>query len=115
SMAALPQFTPPTLPGTAIVPSTDGGVKILPPCRVAIFDRQPSRSSGVNPQASSGVILCGTRGGKLDIGCVGQVFTPGTLLCGTGRSSTGWSGLPVSRSSAKTLPILVVTTTAGRL
>ena len=35
-------------------------------------------------------------------GCVGQVFSPGTALCGTGRSSMPKIGSPVTRSKMKT-------------
>ena len=36
-------------------------------------------------------------GGAVGNGCVGQLFSPGTSLCGTGRSSIGQSGAPVIR------------------
>jgi hypothetical protein len=41
-------------------------------------------------------------------GCVGDVFSPGTVDCGTGRSTIGQIGSPVSRSSTKTKPCLVI-------
>jgi hypothetical protein len=46
-------------------------------------------------------------------GCVGQVFSPGTPLCGTGRSSMPKIGSPVTRSKMKTSDIFVITATAG--
>src|SRR6478672_3536183 len=48
-------------------------------------------------------------------GCVGQVLTPSALLCGTGVSLTGMSGLPVSRSSTNVMPTLFTYATAGRV
>ena len=39
--------------------------------------------------------------------------SPGTVVCGTGRSSTSNSGSPVSRCSRKSDPILVACATAG--
>ena len=41
-------------------------------------------------------------------GCVGHVASPGTSLCGTGRSSTPNSGSPVSRLKMKSRLIFVV-------
>ena len=39
------------------------------------------------PQASSAVNVCGlTAGGAEGKGCVGDVTSPGTSVCGTGRS-----------------------------
>jgi hypothetical protein len=46
-------------------------------------------------------------------GCVGHVDSPGTVLCGTGRSSTPKIGSPVTRSKMKTSAIFVTTATAG--
>jgi hypothetical protein len=46
-------------------------------------------------------------------GCVGQVASPGTSLCGTGRSSIPKIGSPVTRSKMKSSDILVITATAG--
>jgi hypothetical protein len=46
-------------------------------------------------------------------GWLGAASSPGISLFGTARSSTVESGLPVSRSSTKTFPILVVTATAA--
>jgi len=38
-------------------------------------------------------------GGLVGKGCVGDVFSPGTSVCGTGRSSIGHTGCPVTRSN----------------
>ena len=50
------------------------------------------RSSSVMPCRSNG-------GGFVGNGCVGDAFSPGTVDAGTGRSSIGHTGLPVTRSS----------------
>src|SRR5437868_9854980 len=55
SSAALPQFTPPTLPGKAIVPSRLGGVKIPSDRDAAILLLHHSRSSADFPHASLAV------------------------------------------------------------
>ena len=48
---------------------------------------------------SSIVIACLTNGGGLvGKGCVGQLCSPGISLFGTGRSSIGHIGSPVTRS-----------------
>ena len=47
-------------------------------------------------------------------GWVGESVSPGTPPCGTARSSTGYSGCPVSRSSRKIMPILVDCASASR-
>src|SRR4030095_7290297 len=52
-------------------------------------------------------------GGLTGNGCVDQVSSPGTLLWGTGRSSIGNKGFPVTRLKTKTNPIFVTTATAG--
>src|SRR5438445_360359 len=38
-------------------------------------------------------------GGLVGNGCIGEVFSPGTSDCGTGRSSIGHTGRPVTRSN----------------
>ena len=38
-------------------------------------------------------------GGLVGNGGVGDVFSPGTVVCGTGRSSIGYTGWPVRRST----------------
>ena len=52
-------------------------------------------------------------GGLAGMGCVGQDASPGTSLCGMGRSSTGNTGTPFLRSRMKTRPIFVTSTRAG--
>src|ERR1700677_3054483 len=94
------QFIPPTFPGMVSVPFRLGGVKIPSSRNPLRYCRQYSRSSSVTPHASLATIDWGTSaGGAEGNGCVGEVTSPGTSLCGTGFSSTGNSGTPVSRFS----------------
>ena len=51
--------------------------------------------------------------GLIGNGCVGDAFSPGTLLGGTGRSSMPKTGLPFRRSKMNINPILPMWTTAG--
>src|SRR6478609_8557600 len=60
SYAALPQFTPPTLPGTTTVPRRLGGVKIPSERDLRIFSAHQLESAGVGPHASSGLNYSGT-------------------------------------------------------
>ena len=60
----------------------------LRPCSSGV---KSIRSSSVTPWRSNGAGLVGN-------GCVGDVFSPGTSDCGTGRSSIGQTGGPVTRS-----------------
>src|ERR1700733_13619375 len=112
SYAALPQFTPPTLPGNARVPSKLGGVNMPSQREDLILFRHHATSSGVGPHASSGEIFSGARE-MVEKGCVGQLSSPGISLLGTARSSTGSKGTPVSRLSTKVWPIFVLMTIAG--
>lgn len=96
-----PQFIPPTMPGYWIVPSVEGGVKMPSERADSICLRQARRSQGRNPKASSAVSVAGCSGrGRVGNGCVGEIGpSSGTKpACGTGRSSTGKSGRPVTRS-----------------
>ena len=52
-------------------------------------------------------------GGVAGNGCVGQASSPATSLGGTGRSSIGHTGTPVTRSKTKANPCLVSCTTAS--
>ena len=51
-------------------------------------------------------------GGFVGNGCVGEVASPGVFDCGTGRSSIGQIGSPVTRSNAKANACLVIWITA---
>ena len=107
SKATLPQLMPPATPGNWTEPSRLGGVKIPSERLAAILSRHLPRSHGVSPQASSGESPGGcSGGGSVGKGCVGESLSPGPPACGTGRSSTGKSGAPVSRSSRKDVPHL---------
>src|SRR5882724_9293133 len=91
---------PPKYPGTISEPFKLGGVKMPSLRNFLMVSRQFSRSCGVGPHASSADICCAANGGgATGNGCVGDVTSPGTSLCGTGRSSTGNTGFPVSRFS----------------
>src|SRR5580765_2736843 len=100
STAAPVQFAPPVDPGRWIVPATDGGVKTGPVRKLFtastaiawISGVKSTRSFSSDPENSNGA-------GLLGIGCVGDAFSPGTSEAGTGFSSIGHTGLPVTRSN----------------
>ena len=72
---------------------------------------QPNR-----PKASLGSMVLGASGrGAIGKGWVGESTSPGAPFCGTGRSTTGITGRPVSRSSVNKSPCLVGCSTAGSL
>ncbi len=52
-------------------------------------------------------------GGATGNGRVGESHSPGPPVCGTGRSSTGRNGSPVSRFRTKTKPIFVTWATTS--
>ncbi|PYR16043.1 MAG: hypothetical protein DMF98_28490, partial [Acidobacteria bacterium] len=52
-------------------------------------------------------------GGLVGKGCVGHDSSPGTSLFGTGRSSTGQSGVPVTRSNTYSSPNFVACATTS--
>jgi hypothetical protein len=52
-------------------------------------------------------------GGLVGCGCVGELHSPGTSDCGTGRSSIGHKGLPVTRSKTNRKPNLVACATTS--
>ena len=62
-----------------------------------------ARSAGVKSIRSSGTLrkLRAYAGGLVGNGCVGLVVSPGTSEAGTGRSSIGHTGCPVTRSNTK--------------
>src|SRR6266850_5798346 len=112
SYAPLPQFTPPTFPGTTTLPTRLGGVKIPSDRDALIFSWHHCTSAGLGPQASLDSNLSGTRE-MVEKGCVGQLCSPLMSDCGTGRSSTGSRGAPVRRFRTKTRPIFVLIAMAG--
>src|SRR5688572_31273049 len=63
---------------------------------------------------SSFVNDCFTKGGGLvGKGCVGHVSSPGISLFGTGRSSIGQIGSPVTRSKTNRKPFLFASATTS--
>src|SRR6266849_10783401 len=83
---------PPTLLTTA-------GRNIGPMRYILTVSSASARSAGVKLINSSTVTACRAyAGGFVGNGCVGDVFSPGTSDCGTGRSSIGHTGWPVTRS-----------------
>ena len=118
SAAVVPQFEPPWLPGIEIVSVRPGGVK-MPSLRIfATRSRMAAYCSGDGSQGftSSTVNVWRANGGGLvGKGCVGQDCSPGTSLCGTGRSSIGQSGSPVTRSKTYRKPVLPACATASTL
>ena len=95
---------PPPGPGDWMIglpsPRTGGGVKMGPSWARSAMRIASSRSSGVKSTRSSMVIPCRSNAaGFVGNGCVGEYHSPGTLPCGTGRSSMGQTGSPVTRSN----------------
>src|SRR5947209_6724604 len=106
STAELPQLAPPLLPGNWIVPRVLGGVN-KPSLRDS---RSKSRIQVLSSSDRYGLISFSVKdcrangGGALGKGCVGDVCSPGTSLCGTGFSCIGHSGSPVTRSKTNRNP-----------
>src|SRR5215468_4222990 len=100
------QFAPPVAAGRISVargPSqllTTGGVKIGP---ILYFETNSTAcwcSSGVKSIRSSSDTPCRSKaGGFVGKGCVDEYHSPGTSPFGTGRSSIGQTGFPVTRSN----------------
>ena len=112
STAAPPHPDPPIAPGITTVPWSDGGEKTGPTRYLEIAASAASFTAGVKSITSSSENPCLEMGAGFEgNGCVGQLASPGTSLCGTGRSSIGQSGLPVTRSKTNRNPCLVGATT----
>src|SRR5712671_1191395 len=109
STPELPQFAPPLLPGICMVPLRLGGVNKPSLCQVCSISLTLALSSSVKYGLMSfSVNDCrANAGGLVGNGCVGQDSSPGTSDFGTGRSSIGHNGLPVSRSNTNRKPCLV--------
>src|SRR5688572_19015459 len=93
----------PTAPSRVLLtlPST-GGLNGDGACLYRFSTSSAScRSAGVKSIRSSGTRkwLRAYGAGLVGCGCVGDVFSPGTSDCGTGRSSIGQIGSPVARSN----------------
>ena len=108
SHATPPQCSPPMLPGT-MQAAADARRRE----DAVIAQRAEHAAARVQirrrraPEIRLRSICCGTRlAGWSGNGCVGDACSPGTSLAGTGRSSIGNSGLPVSRSKRNRWPVL---------
>src|SRR5215813_14102735 len=113
STAAPCQFAPPVnvgninTPLNPFDPATMGGVKSGPSLYWDAILSASAFTSGVKSIRSSRLTPCRSNaGGLVGNGCVGDVFSPGTSDCGTGRSSIGHTGLPLVRSSTNRKPFL---------
>src|SRR5215469_14110336 len=82
SYAALPQFTPPTLPGACTVPCKLGGVKIPSLREAAILSWHHLASSGLGPQVSA-TLNCSGTSEIVEKGCVGELSSPAISDFGT--------------------------------
>src|SRR5215218_2542879 len=83
----------------------------------SMFARKVCRCCGVMLLCglmSSLVNICFEKGGgAVGNGCVGQLCSPGISLLGTGRSSIGQIGAPVTRSNTNRKPILPASATTS--
>ena len=107
STAAPPQSAPPTTPGICSVPrvppgdssTSEGAVKSGPLTYCSKTASASCRSSGVKSIRSSTLVPCWSKGGGfVGNGWVAAYHSPGTSPGGTGRSSMGQIGSPVTRS-----------------
>ena len=101
------QLAPPAVPGLKMVPclppgrgsSRIGAVNIGPHAYWSSSSTASARSSGVKSMRSSTRTPCSSNGGGfVGNGWVGASRSPGTSEAGTGRSSMGQTGSPVTRS-----------------
>src|SRR5262245_25212120 len=100
------QFDPPLLPGICSdpalpsAPRTAGGSQAVVPYLYILRTRSASALiSGVQSITSLSRIPCMSYGAGFDgIGCVGEYHSPGTVPFGTGVSTIGQTGAPVTRS-----------------
>src|SRR6187397_1053775 len=100
STAAPDQFAPPVVPGRTSVPWTDGGVNNGPVLNPSIAFSAIARISGVKSARSLTVTPWYSNGAGFEgKGCVVEAFSPGTSDAGTGFSSIGQIGVPVTRSN----------------
>src|SRR6266567_6834743 len=114
--AVLPQFAPPRAPGSDRLSYNPGGVNRPSLRMLAIRSFHEARSCGVRIYGftSAAVIRCRANGGgRVGIGWVGHACSPGISLGGTGRSSIGQRGLPVTRSKTYRKPCCVAWATAS--
>src|SRR4051812_35698204 len=101
------QVAPPWNPGITNVLLVPGGVKATRPSYERNRDKASARASGeISVTSASERDWRQNGGGLVGKGCVAAACSPGTFEGGTGRSSIGKTGLPVSRSKRKTKPVL---------
>src|SRR5678815_1573980 len=114
SYAAPPHSDPPIVPGRFNVPFKEGGVNnpsYLKPSNILTSE---SRDATEKSERSSTVMYWRQYGfGFNGNGCVGQVCSPGTSETGTGLSSIGNKGSPVSRFSTYRNPTFDTCATAS--
>src|SRR6185437_4793365 len=85
--------------------STLGGTNGSPPAIVLNCFTAQECASGVRVVSMSSVTLCRVNGaGKVGTGCVGEAFSPGTVLAGKGVSTMGKSDFPVTRLRTNRYP-----------
>ena len=96
-----------SLPSTAACTAAPSGTSSSPPAP------PPSAPASDRTRRRASTPCSVNAGGLVGNGCVGEVSSPGTSLCGTGRSSIGQTGSPVTRSKTKAKPCLVSCTTAS--
>ena len=84
----------------AASPRIDGGVKISPTMYGSTISSASALISSVKSIRSSSVMPCRSNGsGFVGNGCVGDIHSPGVSEPGTGRSTIGQTGSPVTRSN----------------
>src|SRR6266849_9484437 len=110
SAAVKPNNAPPLLPGRWTVSTKLIGVNKprlrAPASRFLNASRASSVTIGYGLM-SSAVNVCREKGGGfVGYGCVGHDCSPDTSLLGTGRSSIGQIGAPVTRSNPYRKPVL---------
>src|SRR5688572_19267796 len=97
-----------------IVSRSDGGVN-KPSLR--IFGNRCFQSANCSFDKSHGLMssivnVCRPNGGTtVGNGCVGHDCSPGMSVCGTGRSSIGQMGAPVTRLKTYRKPVLAAIAT----
>ena len=116
------QLAPPDVPGICTSPCLPpgrssirvGGVNSGPYSKPSRISSASCRNSGVKSIRSSAVTPCWSNaGGFVGNGWVGDVRSPGTVDCGTGRSSIGHTGSPVARSKTYVNACLLTIATAS--
>ena len=95
-----------------IVPRSLGGVKSGPKSCALTISRASALRDGVKSMRSSGRKPCRSKGlGQEGMGCVEALCSPGMVDGGTGVSTMGHIGVPVTRSKTYANACLVTCTT----